>query len=280
MAIALIEPASHERRSVSLDLGYSSNPAFNNSDANKRTRLSLSRLAFPPWRADAEVKDEAMRGLELQAGYATPYTAHGSRGGFALDNTDSFATSIGRSLCSSRDEEDPDEASLRTSGSSKTRVLVSPSPTPSDSGFAEFGPDSVIDEEMECRHEQTVSPIDAMIIQETSNTNRSSTVSRAYPAGGEAPVAAAHQKKARSRGWFSFSSSIAGSAYPLPNLGLANDTLVLPEANDTASTPRSNFGSSTATKRKAKLISPTRSKGSSSLIINSGGKRGDLETSV
>lgn len=203
---------SSERRSASLDLSRSGLSALTavQDDSKRDRRSSFPRLALPSWRTPASKSsgdnEGEEGGVELVPGHATPYSANGLRGGFAPDDTQlsSRSSSIRSGSVQSRyyngdDQEDEEEDSLRTGGSSRTRVMVSPYLTPVDSGWSEFGPDSTVPEELDSPNavKPTAAIAQAVIAEDASKEQIVPT-----------PC------KRRTRGWFSFSSTANGGLTP------------------------------------------------------------------
>lgn len=191
----------HDRRGGSLDI---SRPLTNYHVAavlenKKARRSSFPRLAMPSWRTGPASSPGSSRSgkqledeqdvVELQTGHGTPFSANGLRGGFAPDEG-SLYSSRGSSIRSAsirssfyngddaEQEDDGEGASLDTGHSSRTRVFVSPGLTPVDSGFADFGPDSVVPQAEEAK---------------------------------EMPPSPGVSKR-RSKGWFSFSNPVKEEA--------------------------------------------------------------------
>lgn len=260
------------------------------NDQQKRNR----RSSFAAWRSSGSssspFRSNAVDGeVELQPGHATPYTAFGVRGGFAVYTPSSSPASGPRYQYaeSQRSEEDDSNegASLYTPASSITRVIVSPTLTPVDSGFAEFGPDSVIDSEVTRDSPGKKKGEPSGVLSDDNKT----------AAGASEQTSLLGHKKTRSRGWFSFNNNSAvtdtlAPSPPSPSEALSESTTTVretathPSCTSTAAKP---VGASKPTKVTSATISTpiaTSSKikmsGSGFLSRGQGRKRGDSEVSL
>ena len=205
-----LDDSLSDRRSASLDLSRSGlSPLSAIQDSAKRDRRSsFPRLALPSWRSPAAARSpsEEDGDVELVSGHATPFSANGLRGGFAPDDavlssrsSSIRSGSIRSSYYNGDDQEDEEDGSLRTGGSSRTRVMVSPYLTPVDSGWSEFGPDSIVPEELD-RPQKATKPTAA----QPTNGQETALKEEGVPSAG----------KRRSRGWFSFSTTANGPPTP------------------------------------------------------------------
>lgn len=192
---------------------------------SKSRRASFPRLSIMSWRqtpgkadadADANLTDPSEAscdygGVELKSGHGTLYTTAGLRGGFSSNDSPPAKTrhvGLHSSRGGSSDydlEEDETASSTRTPSSSRNRVLVSPSPSlaPIDSGFSEFGPSSILQEDRfgECPG-ASQDPVKTLPtpVQAKEDLNPDA---KADPVKNTEEAA----RKQRSRGWFSFGSA-------------------------------------------------------------------------
>lgn len=270
-----------DRRSSSLDISRSSlsHPALSSlsSEEKRQRRSSFPRLALPSWRTSpnaitaATSEGLADGDVELQPGHATPYTATGLKGGFVVDRSTSSAKEGEHprvSSGSSWEDEDDEGASLRTAGSSRTKVLVSPFLTPVDSGFAEgFGPDTVIEAEVNrtkrFQAKPTEPPLKADVTVPPEAANQ-----------GEDASGTLTHKKTRSRGWFSFSNATLPDA---PSVSTRGDDL--PSKDPSVQLPPSTPPAVKKNKASATPVTKGRSTMASALKA-SGRRRGNSEVSM
>jgi hypothetical protein len=174
---------------------------------------------------------------------------------------------------------------LYTPASSITRVIVSPTLTPVDSGFAEFGPDSVI--EREVLRDEPGKKAGEVLAKTTATA----------PVEASDQTAVAGHKKTRSRGWFSFnSSSLAAADTPAAtppqnssealaqSLTTVRDSAVHPSSTSTAghlvASNKISKVASTSTSTPAATPAKTKMTGSGFLSRGQGRKRGDSEVSL
>lgn len=281
-AFALDDTANDSRRSASVDLSRSGSVSpltALQADSKRDRRSSFPRLALPSWRTGrpSGEHDEEDGAVELVAGHATPFSANGLRGGFAPDDLGSSRSSSIRSgsirstYYNGDDQEDEEGGSLRTGGSSRTRVMVSPFLTPVDSGFSDFGPDSIVPEELDRPRS----------IRAKTSSARMDASSKAGDEAKEEAVPAA--TKRRTRGWFSFSSSANGGSTPTAEepkmlgvdpLSVTRTTVTHPAGQPSGTDGPEQTRSETAkaaTPTKSKFVFPSRRRGNSELSMKNVG---------
>ena len=275
-ALALDDNIS-DRRGASLDLSRSGlSPLSAVQESSKRDRRSsFPHLAIPSWRSTARSPghNEEDGDVELVSGHATPFSATGLKGGFVPDEgqlssrgSSIRSGSIRSSYYNGDEQDDEEEGSLRTGGSSRTRVMVSPFLTPVDSGWSEFGPDSIVPEELDRP-------------KSTPASKSSDLYANAAPEASSKDQDVPTASKRRSRGWFSFSSTANGASTPTIEETKTLSIEPIPAARTISTHPSGQIanasdsldskaaGNKVNTATKSKFTFPSRRRGNSELSL-------------